>query len=210
MVVFVFVLLIVLINEARAESFFQAEVGLGAVVAGKDIGDDVWQQKKGVPDSEKLTSPAVVVGLVFPLYHAGRWDGLLHLDYTYAGQQSAACMCVSDADYYSGHYNGPRTAFNGFGHVQVVSLTFEPGYTYGGFRFSVEAGPSAVWATWHEAAGGGNYNHKTSTQFGWVMGAGVERGRWGLHYRYYQVREAWNPNPGLVTGLHMLYLSYRF
>lgn len=199
--------------EAWAESFFQAEVGLGAVHA-KDMGDDVWVQKKGVPNNERLNSPAFIAGLTGVVYRRGPVDLRYHLDYTYFGQQRASCMCVSDADYYAGRYNAQRASFNGFGHTQGVSLTFEPGYTWRGFRLSVEAGPWVNWTSWHETVVGQGFaisaNHKATPQFGWVMGAGVERGNFGLHYRYYQVREAWNPNPGLVSGAHMLYLTYRF
>jgi hypothetical protein len=208
--------LLLLASSAQAESFFQAEVGLGAVVRGSDLGDDVWQQKKGVPDSEKLTSPAFIIGVSAGLFSRRPFDLRGHLDYTYAGQQRASCMCVSDADYYAARYNGPRYAFNGFGHVQGVSLTLEPGYSLGPWRFSVEAGPWVNWATWHETAllpppqGSVNASHRATPQFGWVFGAGIARGPFALHYRYYQVRQPWNPNPGLVTGLHLLYLSWSF
>lgn len=210
MALWVIVLTLGLVHQARAESFFQAEVGLGAGI-GRDMGDDVWVQKKGVPDSERLVSPAVLVGVAANIYRHSPWDLHLHLDYTFIGQQHASCMCVSDADYYAGRYNGPRASFSGFGHVQGVSLTFEPGYTWGKYRYSVEAGPWVNWATWHESvAGVGNFSHRTTAEFGYVFGAGVERGKWGLHYRYYSVRQAWNPNPGILTGIHMVYVSYHF
>lgn len=197
-------------HGARAESFFQAEVGLGAGFA-RDMGDDIWVQKKGgIPDNETLITPTVVVGVTGILYRRGFMDARYHLDYTYSGQQRASCMCVSDADYFSGNYNGTRYAFNGFGHVQGISFTLDVGYTLYGWRLFVEGGPWVDWATWHESINTTTANHKTTPEFGWVYGGGVEKGNLSLRYRYYQVREAWNPNPGLVTGISMLYLNYRF
>lgn len=208
------VILLCFAQFASAESFFHAEVGLGAARTG-DMGDGIWVQKKGVPDSEETISPAVVLGISADVYRAGNLDLRGRLDYVYFGQQHASCFCVPDADYAARNYNAPRGAFNGFGHVQGISLTVEPGYTWHGYRLSVEAGPWVNWSTWHESVVESyglriNANHRTTPEIGYVLGAGIERGNVSVHYRYYSLRQAWNPYPGLQTGAHMIVLEKRF
>jgi len=199
---------------ARAESFFDVEVGLGGAIS-RDMGDGIWIQKNGVPHSETLGTPALLLGVSVPVYRSATFDIRGRLDYVWLGQQKAACLCVSDADYAAHNYNAPRGSFNGFGHVQGFALTIEPGYTWHGYRLSAEVGPWVNWSTWHESVVESyglqvNANHHTTPEIGYVVGAGIERGTLSLHYRYYSVRQAWNPYPGLQTGVHMLTLQKLF
>ncbi|QVN19973.1 hypothetical protein [Burkholderia pyrrocinia] len=44
----------------------------------------------------------------------------------------------------------PTQRYGGQGHTQDIALTLAPGYSYGGWRFSVEGGPWIFWQTRHE------------------------------------------------------------
>jgi hypothetical protein len=144
-----------------------------------------------------------------------------HADYAYIGEYKASVLGVPDDQYDPRahqivNYQGERfSPFSGHGHVQGVPLTLDVGYTTHGWRFGAEAGPWLYWQTWHETLYDlGNQwddlSHHTSAQVGFVAGASVERGHLALSYRYYQISQKWNPNPGLATGAHMLALRYRF
>lgn len=199
-------------QPVRAESFFQVELGLGAGAA--TDGDGIWVQKQGVPHEQKTVTPAMVAGISAGLYRHDGFDIRGRLDYTWFGQDSVSCMCVSDAAYAARDYAAPKNYFYGFGHTQGVSLMAEIGYSYRGWRFSAEAGPWINWSTWREYDntpwGPDHPVHNTSPSLGYVAGVGVERGNLGIHYRYYSVKQSWNPYPGVVTGAHLLYMQYRF
>jgi hypothetical protein len=211
--------LLVAAKHARAESFFRAEVGLG-IQQSRDMGDGTWYQQ-ALPHSEKLRSPAFMIGATGQLWsNGGAWDLRYHTDYVYFGSISASCLCVPDANYNPNTHQTvgtlPRLSpFVGFGHTQGVAATLDLGYTYHGWRFGFEAGPWVYWQTWHEslynlANEWQNLSHKTIAQVGYVVGARVDRGSFGLSYRYYQVSQRWNPYPGLSTGTHMLMATWRF
>ena len=179
-------------NHARAESFFQAEVGLGGAVT-RTGGDGLWYQL-GVPHAVNTVTPALMLGVGAQLWEGGAWDLQSHLDYIYMGEQSASCLCVTDAQYNNKTHVASVPGyipFNGHGHVQGVSLTLEPGYTWHGVRFAAEAGPWVFWNTWHvthdDPAQPGSFNldHKTVAQLGWVAGASVGYGDFSVKYRYY-------------------------
>lgn len=207
-------------SQAHAEDFLHAEIGLGFGVA-NDMGNGTWIQD-GLPDNrEKLTFPALQVGLTGTIYQHGAWDLRYHASYVYLGEQSASVKGVPDDQY------NPRThqvdmpagerlsPFNGHGHVQGIPLTIDVGYNYRNWRLGVEAGAWAYWQTWHESL----YNldnqwqdlsHRTVMQIGYVVGASVERGPFSLSYRYYGMKANWNPYPGLATGAHVVMVTYRF
>ena len=206
--------------SAHAQDWFQFEVGVGVGLA-NDMGDGTWIQDGSPDNREKLTFPVVTAGITGELYRHGSVDVRYHADYAYLGEQRASVMGVPD-DQYNGQthsitgYQGERfSPFNGHGHVQGIPVTLDVGYTLYGWRMGVEAGVWAYWQTWHESL----YNladqwqdlsHKTTVQFGYVIGASVSRGPLSLSYRYYNVRQLWNPNPGLVTGANVVTLTYRF
>lgn len=202
---------------AHAGSWFQFEAGIG-VQQSQDMGDGIWYQK-GVPHHEQLRSPAFLAGATGEVWSNGGASLRYHADYVYFGRVSASCTCVTDPEYNAQTHKASVPGyipFNGQGHTQGVALTLEPGYTYKGTRFALEAGPWLYWATWHvthnDPAQPGSYNldHKTHLQVGWVAGARIERNDLSLSYRYYTASPSWNPNPGLLTGTHMLMLTKRF
>jgi hypothetical protein len=213
-----------LASSAHADSvsdYIQFEAGLGFGLA-RDMGAGTWTQP-GLPDNhEKLTFPAVEAGFTGTLWKREKWDVRYHADYVYLGEQSASVDGVPDNQYNPQTQQiinmpaGERLSpFNGHGHIQGIPLTLDVGYTYRGWRLGAEAGAWAYWQTWHEslydlAGNWDNLSHKTVAQLGYVVGASVERGPISLSYRYYSVSQKWNPDPGLVTGTHVVMLKYRF
>lgn len=211
-------LLLLLVPLTAHASWFDFEAGLGVSYT-KDMGDGVWYQQ-ALPHAERVTTPAITLGLTGKVYDSARYDVRWHADYVYLGTYSASCECVPDANYNAQTHQTvgdlPRLSpFNGQGHTQGVALTLEPGYTYHGIRYAVEAGPFVFWQTWHESLYdlGGHWDdlsHKTVAQLGYVVGASVSRGPWSLSYRYYAQPQKWNPYPGLATGAHTLTVKYRW
>jgi hypothetical protein len=206
-------------SAASAQDWFQFEAGIG-MQQSTDDGDGIWKQVGAFRNEEQLRSPIFLAGLTGDVWSHGAWSVRYHADYVYAGQISASCLCVPDENYSVQRHMvmTPTThliEFNGFGHTQGVALTSEPGYTWHGVRFAVEGGPWLYWQTWHETAIDVNgfqtdLSHKASMQFGWVGGARIEYGNLSLSYRYYGVKQKWNPTPGLSTGMHTLMAVYRF
>jgi hypothetical protein len=207
-------------HHARAESFFHAEVGLGYQDS-RDSGEGVWVQHSALtPHQEQMRSPAFLVGATGELWSNGTYTLRYHADYVYFGQVSASCTCVPDSAY------NPHTStasergyipFAGFGHTQGIALTLDAGYTYHGYRFGLEAGPWFYAETWHESRldpaypNETNLSHKTILQVGYVVGARVERGPFGVSYRYYKPSaQKWNAYPGMTTGTHMLMATWGF
>lgn len=198
--------------------WFNFEAGVGAAST-KDLGDGTWYQQ-GVPHSEHLKTPAFLAGLTGDVYSNGRYDVRYHLDYVYIGQQSASCLCVTDPEYSPVTHKASVPGyipFNSFGHVQGVSLTLEPGYTWHGVRFAVEAGPWVFWNTWHvhrvdpAQPGVDDLSHKTKVQMGWVAGARLSHGDYSVSYRYYHEPQDWSTgSPGIANGTHMLMLTGKF
>ena len=203
---------------AHAESFFQAEAGLG-VSQTRDDGDDVWVQY-GLPHTEHLTTSGLMAGLTGPLVSRGDFDLRYHLDYNYLGQISVTSNAVPDQDYSVPQHKVtdpvPLALFHSSGHVQGISFLADLGYTWNGVRLGAQAGPWLYWQTWHVTdyvAGGQqiiDVSHSPTMQFGWVLGASLEWKRMTVAYRYFQEKQAWNPNPGIATGTHMVMASYRF
>jgi hypothetical protein len=207
--------LAILSSTAQAETFFQAEVGLG-VAKTQTLGDGIWYQE-GVPHTLKTITPALLIGATGTVYRDRDFDVGYHLDYTFVGNTSASCLCVADPEYNAQTHQADRPGylpFNGFGHLQGFSLTVEPGYTYRGVRFAAEAGPWVFWQTWHESAllttGAVNASHKPVAQVSYVVGARIEYKGFSLSYRYYNAPQKWNPYPGLAGGAHILMGVYKF
>jgi hypothetical protein len=200
------------IGTAHSESFFEAEVGLGASRA-TDV-DGVWTQHNVKDNHERLVTPAYLAGITGSLYDRQGWSLHYHLDYTYIGTQMSSCACVSDADYGAQNYDAAATRFSGSGHIQGIVATLEPGYTWRGIRLAVESGPFIFWNTWNEfvAVGTGvHVNADRGARIGYVFGARVEYQNVSLSYRYYTHIERSNSTyPGLVRNMHVLMLVYRF
>jgi hypothetical protein len=198
--------------EAHAESFFQAEVGLGASRA-TDV-DGVWTQHNVKDNHERLTTPAYLAGLTGTVYQGRRWSLHYHLDYVYLGTQRASCACVSDADYGAQNYGAATTGFAGSGHLQGIALTAEPGYTWQGIRLAVESGPFLFWNTWREAVYTAPQQHVRADpgmKVGYVFGARAEYHNVSLSYRYYtHIQRSTGQYPGLVRNMHVLMFVYRF
>lgn len=203
---------------AHAESFFQVEAGIGASHV-SDMGDGIWIQQGAPNNREQQTTPAFLVGITGQVYQHGGFDVRYHLDYVYIGNYSASVDGVPDAQYnpvthvvHDMPAGEAYTHFNGFGHAQGIPLTLELGYTYRGFRVAVEGGYWAYEQAWHESMDATQFNRSPKTQFAYVVGARIERGNFGLSYRYYAIRPDWSGNecPGLATGAHVLMATYRF
>ena len=199
---------------AHAESFFQAEVGLG-IAQGLDSGDGQWVQY-GVPHSEHLTTPIYTVGFTGALWDHGNWSSHYHLDYVYMGEQSAQCDCVADAQYnpqtHTAAPGAQQTAFSGHGHTQGVLLAADFGYTWRGTRFALEGGPFVFVPSWHETvytAPPTVVSHTPILQLSYELGARVERGPWSLAFRFFRTPSAWDPYPALVGKTYTLSLMYR-
>jgi hypothetical protein len=207
-------LLAALALPAHAESFFHAEVGLGMALS-RDMGDGTWYQTGVAKHSETLNTPAYMVGVTGDATDWLAW----HADYVYFGQQSASCVCVPDSAYNAQTHKASEPGyipFNGFGHIQGLTLTLEPYTTWHGYRFAMEGGGWLSWASWHEThidpalPGQVNISHRTQFSLSWLVGASVSRGNLSVSYRYYRQPQQWNPYPALVTGTHMIMVRYRF
>jgi hypothetical protein len=199
-------------HASTSESFFQAEVGLGASRA-SDV-DGVWTQHNVKDNHERLITPTYLAGLTGSIYSRSRWSLRYHLDYVYIGEQRANCACVSDADYAAHNYGAATTGFAGSGHVQGVAFTLEPGYTWLGTRLAVEAGPFLFWNTWNEAVYTTPQIHISAdrgARVGYVLGARIESHNLSLSARYYtHLQRSSLTYPGLVRNLYSLTLQYRF
>jgi len=207
--------------NAHADDWMpRIQVGSGYQFS-KDMGDGTWIQQGAFNNHEQTNGAALSIGLTGRIWTSGPWSVDYHLDYVYYGQQSASVDGVPDNQYNAQThrivgYQGERLSpFNGQGHVQGIPLTLDIGYTYNGWRVSAEGGAWEYWNTWHESLYDlsnqwVDLSHVTKPQTGFVVGARVEHGPLSLSYRYYQVKEQWNPQPGLVTGTQMLMLQYKF
>lgn len=204
--------------SAHAQDWFQFEAGLG-VSQTRDDGDDVWVQY-GLPHSEHLTTSGLVGGVTGELATRQNFDLRYHVDYNYLGQISVTSNAVPDQDYSVPQHKVtdpvPLALFHSSGHVQGVSFLADLGYTWNGMRLGAQAGPWLYWQTWHVTdyvAGGQqiiDVSHSPTMQFGWVIGASLEWKSMTVAYRYFQEKQAWNPNPGIATGTHMVMATYRF
>lgn len=196
-------------------SWFDFEAGIGAARA-IDIGDGVWQQQGVAHSHESLVSPAFVAGLTGDFTDHLAW----HVDYMYAGEINANCLCVGDENYNQHTHVAAvpgSIPFNGHGHTQGVFATLEPNYTFrNGIRVGFEAGPFLYWNTWHESRldpqypTDNNLSHRTQLGVGGVAGFSAGRGNWKVAYRYFYMRQQWNPYPSLSRGIHTVTFEWRF
>ncbi|RQH09737.1 hypothetical protein [Paraburkholderia dinghuensis] len=201
--------------------YVRPELGAGWQVS-RDMGDGTWYQEGG-PYTRRLSGPAFMAGLTGPVWAPANWSVRWHLDYVYYGGLEAGCTCVPDAQYNAVAHaraiplgqTAQLSYFHSQGHVQGIPLTLDAGYSWGKWRFAVDAGAWVYWQTWHvnafqEWGTWGNLSHRATAQLGYVAGTRIERGPLALSYRYYNVSSKWNPYPGIVTGTNTLLLAYRF
>jgi hypothetical protein len=199
-----------LATGAHAQDWLTVEAGIGAADATSLPG--VWQQSDMADDHERLLTPAYLLGLTGDAYDHGNWSLHWHADYVYLGNQSASCECETDAAYESGQRSAETTSFSGSGHIQGAAFTLEPGYTWRGTRFSVEGGPFLFFTTWNENTQEAPYSEHAfgGGTLGYVVGARVEHGHFGLSYRLYRNSPQWRAYPGLVRQESVLMLTYKY
>lgn len=214
----------VLACSAHAQSFFEAEVGIGASLA-RNGEDGLWQQE-GFGPHRKYDAPAFEAGFTGNLYQSTHWGVDWHIDYAWLGQihlQSPATPSDPNYNLTTKSCNGPcwpLANYMGSGHDQGFLFTLEPHVDYGQWRFGVEGGPylhKATWSVdvtnWTPALGADASNlhvvHDPSWQLGWVIGAEVARGPFSVRYQYFM--NGWkddDPRPYVWKSVHMLTLKY--
>lgn len=210
-------------TAAHAGSWFEFEAGIGASHV-SDMGDGTWIQRGAPNNREQQNSPAFLAGITGQIAQRGAWDARWHLDYTYIGTYTASVDGVPDQNYdpvsHKVHnWSGAQrySPFNGGGHTQGIPLTLDVGYTWHGYRLGAEVGAWAYRQSWHESLydltdQDVHFIRAPKTQFGYVAGVRLDRGAFGVSYRYYQIRADWSGNgvPGLATGAHVLMLTYKW
>ena len=207
-------------GAAVLPAYIRPELGFGWQVS-KDMGDGTWYQQGSPNYTRRMNGAAYLAGVTGEVWRSGNASLRYHLDYVYYGGMNAGCECVSDADYnpQTHEIRDPQShpamnPFHGQGHVQGVPLTLDAGYDFGPVRVGIEAGMWIYWATWHESAildgVPVDASHVTVPQLGYVTGLRFDYGPASLSWRYYNVRQRWNPFPGTVTGTNMITLTYRY
>lgn len=227
--------------SAHAESFFHVEAGLG-VTAFNTASDDLWYQQ-GFEHKLRLYAPAIrlgVTGDALPYSTGSYWPGVAwHADYVYLGRASATSVAAPDpngAYAQSGGYStathscmgecGPLRHFQSSGNLNGVSLTLEPFWRKGNWRFGVEAGPFFYRSTWHATATSltdtqwwgpagsvEHLDHTPSIEIGLTVGASVAYKDFSLSYNFYNIKthKVTDANvPPIWNKAHMVMLNYRF
>ena len=187
--------------QAHAEeSFFQVEAGLG-VDRYQTMGDGTWNQEGAIYNHVKLVFPAAQVGVRFHVYETADWGIAAHSDLVYLGNAQSDCWCTTNDSDYSPNTKqtapGALTAhFVGHGNATGLALTIEPYLKRGAWRYGVEGGVFPFRPQWdeevsHWANSPGMtpvtlYAHTTNRlRLGFLVGASVERGNFGLSLRHY-------------------------
>jgi hypothetical protein len=158
-------------TQARAESFFQLEAGLGVTSATK-LGDGMYYSKGFAHDTPN-GSYGGRAGIVLNALDARPRSfvpGLrLHLDYYNFGKIRWSSVDPQDAADFSGTgtpggYNlatqacndnncGALRRFDSTGGIQAIALTAEPFWDVGsGWQFGLELGPALYRSTWTSVA----------------------------------------------------------
>jgi len=158
-------------TQARAESFFQIEAGVGITSATK-LGDGMYYSR-GFSHSTPNGSYGGRVGIVLNAIDAHPRSfvpGLrLHLDYYNFGKVRWSSVNPQDAADFdgtgtTGGYNiktqtcndgncGTFRRFDSTGGIQAIALTIEPYWDLGaGWQFGIEAGPALYRSTWTAVA----------------------------------------------------------
>jgi hypothetical protein len=140
---------------AKAESFFQVEVGLGRSTY-RDQGNQIWYQE-GMPYKLSLKPPAFLAGFRGDILERANWGLSWHVDYEYLGTVHTDAIATTDENYdpqTKACRTDPcaaQTRFTGHGNVSGIALTLEPHYDWNGFRLGVEGGPFVFLPSWTES-----------------------------------------------------------
>ncbi|MBN3813284.1 hypothetical protein [Paraburkholderia sp. Ac-20347] len=158
-------------SQARAESFFQIEAGIGVTSATK-LGDGMYYSK-GFSHDTPNGSYGGRVGIVMNAVDARPRSfvpGLrAHLDYYNFGKVKWSSVNPQDATDFDGTgapggYNvatlscndnncGAMRRFDSTGGIQALALTLEPFWDLGaGWQFGLEIGPALYRSTWTTVA----------------------------------------------------------
>lgn len=211
-------------TQARAESFFQVEAGIGGS-AYKKAPDGYWYQD-GFSHDLKLTAPAIEVGLTGNLYQSTHLGLDWHLDWAWLGTVHTDALAVPDDANYNAATKGcngpclPLARFQGSGHDAGVFFSLEPHIDYGGWRFGIEAGPYLHRVTWSEDVTDDrrwsnvpialHAAYSSGWTLGYMYGASVAYKHLSVVYQYFDSRgKAGDPYRPVWTGTHMLLLKYR-
>ena len=216
-------------TQARAESWFAFEAGIGAAKY-QDRGDGIWYQEGAPSWSESLTAPAFTAGRNGPLRSRGKWGIDWHADYVYVGTARSICECTPvDEDYDSARHiiksplpvDVPDAYFVGSGHLQGIALVIEPYYMYRGIRLGVSAGLFPHIPSWTENVYGWsvapgmtprnisvNSGHHIS--IGEVIGMSVGYRNLSLSLQHYFLPTQHTKYPPIWSGANVLMMRYRF
>lgn len=168
-------------TQARAESWFQFEAGIGASLYTRQ-GPGIYYSP-GFPNHAPIVAPAFRAGVVLTPIEAQpkSWTpGMrIHLAYLNFGQVSWSSQSPQDASDFSsrgmvGGYDpaaqrcisnncGQMSDFESYGRIQAIALTAEPYWDLGaGWTIGVEAGTAIYRTTWT--------THATVETDGWKLG----------------------------------------
>ncbi len=158
-------------SQARAESFFQIEAGVGVTSATK-LGDGMYYSK-GFSHDTPNGSYGGRIGIVMNAVDArprSYAPGLrMHLDYYNFGKVQWSSVNPQDAADFdgtgaTGGYNvttqacndnncGALRRFDSTGGIQAIAFTLEPYWDLGNrWQFGLEAGPALYRSTWTSVA----------------------------------------------------------
>ncbi|EPS1221711.1 hypothetical protein ACVBR5_000942 [Burkholderia cenocepacia] len=168
-------------SEARADSWFQFEAGIGASIYTKQ-GDGIYYNE-GFDHHTQIVVPAFRAGIVLtPINaepHSWRPGLRLHAAYLNLGKISWGSQSPQDATDFTdrgmrGGYDpatkgcidnncGQMSDFQSYGRIQALAFTVEPYWNLGtGWTVGIEAGPAFYRTTW--------MTHATVETPGWKLG----------------------------------------
>jgi hypothetical protein len=215
-------------SQARAESWFQFEAGIGGS-AYQRAGDGLWVQN-GFEHQLNLTAPAIEAGIAVNVAQWQRVGITLHANYEWLATVHTQSMATpSDANYNvkTQSCNGPCWPLADYmtsGHDYGFALMVEPHYDLGNWRFGVAGGPylhkspfSVDVTNWVSSPTATPINlhveNNAGWQLGYVIGANISYKNFGLAYRYFANGghvSAPTPYPPVWRATHVLMATYRF
>ncbi|MEX3914902.1 hypothetical protein AB4Y43_01460 [Paraburkholderia sp. BR10872] len=217
--------LVLAIQNASAQSFFEIEAGAGATYY--TLTEGKWFQDGALDNHVVSHAPALMIGLTGNVIDRANWGVDWHADLNYFGGVSASCQCtISDADYNPSTHQVRKGAttesYYGSGHAMGVSLMLEPYLKYGGWKFGAAAGVLGYRKTWVENVSGwaGNFGdprpvpvHLESAHgisFAPAVGLDVSYERFTFSYRYYFTSRNEGNTPPLWDDVQTMMVTYRF
>lgn len=212
-------------TQARAESWFQFEAGIGGTAYNKS-GDGIWYQD-AFQHKLELTAPAVKFGVTGDLFTRPRWGVAWHADYVWLGTVHTQAMATPSDANYDTHTKScvgpcwPLANYLGSGHDAGFTLTVEPYYNIGPWRVGVEVGPYIhrySWAvdviSWLPSADAAPSNIHVDNKPRWMLGAtaGISASykNFSVEYQYFYNPAPHRENvPPIWHGAHALMVKYR-